>query len=215
MVPRKIPTNHYPSVFSEDSVRRYCPRDVLRRYIVFSMNSGLVCPHRNIVGKSPCFLVVEKGNALPPRKASVIARVGSDSHVLTVDLSTVDSPVRVLGFPVMTVEEMSDATWAPFSNTEFNRTIISRGLNLTDVICFPISSGWYGNKEETSRLIKIQCYLTRGTANFYMQPIEGLTLLYDLDTKQILEVSDTGRAILIPSPNNTDRLPFRQFSDPG
>ncbi|KAH0938961.1 hypothetical protein HID58_006422 [Brassica napus] len=50
----------------------------------------------------------------------------------------------------MTVEEMSDATWAPFSNTEFNRTIISRGLNLTDVICFPISSGWYGNKEETS-----------------------------------------------------------------
>ncbi|KAF2562551.1 hypothetical protein F2Q70_00017079 [Brassica cretica] len=148
-------------------------------------------------------------NALPPRKASVIARVVSDSHVLTVDLSTghvdiVDSPVRVLGFPVMTVEEMSDATWAPFSNTEFNRTIISRGLNLTDVICFPISSGWYGNKEETSRLIKIQCYLTQGTANFYMQPIEGLTLLYDLDTKQILEVSDTGRAIPIPSPNNTD-----------
>ncbi|WZZ34761.1 hypothetical protein YC2023_018162 [Brassica napus] len=46
----------------------------------------------------------EKGNALPPRKASVIARVVSDSHVLTVDLSTghvdiVDSPVRVLGFP--------------------------------------------------------------------------------------------------------------------
>ncbi|KAF3535294.1 hypothetical protein F2Q69_00021975 [Brassica cretica] len=151
----------------------------------------------------------EKGNALPPRKASVIARVVSDSHVLTVDLSTghvdiVDSPVRVLGFPVMTVEEMSDATWAPFSNTEFNRTIISPGLNLTDVICFPISSGWYGNKEETSRLIKIQCYLTQGTANFYMQPIEGLTLLYDLDTKQILEVSDTGRAIPIPSPNNTD-----------
>ncbi|CAN7000825.1 unnamed protein product [Brassica oleracea var. botrytis] len=151
----------------------------------------------------------EKGNALPPRKASVIARVFSDSHVLTVDLSTghvdiVDSPVRVLGFPVMTVEEMSDATWAPFSNTKFNRTIISPGLNLTDVICFPISSGWYGNKEETSRLIKIQCYLTQGTANFYMQPIEGLTLLYDLDTKQILEVSDTGRAIPIPSPNNTD-----------
>ncbi|KAL0826583.1 hypothetical protein Bca101_050260 [Brassica carinata] len=146
----------------------------------------------------------EKGNALPPRKASVIARVFSDSHVLTVDLSTghvdiVDSPVRVLGFPVMTVEEMSDATWAPFSNTKFNRTIISPGLNLTDVICFPISSGWYGNKEETSRLIKIQCYLTQGTANFYMQPIEGLTLLYDLDTKQILEVSDTGRAIPIPT----------------
>ncbi|KAF8105853.1 hypothetical protein N665_0153s0014 [Sinapis alba] len=151
----------------------------------------------------------EKGNPLPPRKASVIARVGSDSHVLTVDLSTghvdlVDSPVRVSGFPVMTVEEMSDATWAPFSNAEFNLTIVSRGLNLTDVICFPISSGWYGNKEETSRLIKIQCYLTQGTANFYMRPIEGLTLLYNLDTKQILEVSDTGRAIPIPGTNNTD-----------
>ncbi|CDY16273.1 BnaC01g23080D [Brassica napus] len=29
-----------------------CPRNVLRRYIVFPMNSGLVCPHRNIVGSS-------------------------------------------------------------------------------------------------------------------------------------------------------------------
>ena len=51
-VPRKIPTNHSPSVFSEDSVRRYSPRNVLLRYIVFPMNSGLVCPHRNIVGSS-------------------------------------------------------------------------------------------------------------------------------------------------------------------
>ncbi|KAF2612835.1 hypothetical protein F2Q70_00008666 [Brassica cretica] len=33
-------------------LRRNCPRNVLRRYIVFPMNSGLVCPHRNIVGSS-------------------------------------------------------------------------------------------------------------------------------------------------------------------
>ena len=52
IVRRYLPTNHSPSVFSEDYVRRNSPRNVLRRYIVFPMNSGLVCPHRNIVGSS-------------------------------------------------------------------------------------------------------------------------------------------------------------------
>ncbi|AEE83111.1 Copper amine oxidase family protein [Arabidopsis thaliana] len=151
----------------------------------------------------------EKGNPLPPRKASVIARVGADTHVLTVDISTgrVDSensPVRVSGYPMMTIEEMNDITVVPFSNADFNRTIISRGVNLTDVICFPISCGWFGNKEENARVIKSQCFMTQGTPNFYMRPIEGLTILIDLDTKQVIEITDTGRAIPIPGSTNTD-----------
>lgn len=151
----------------------------------------------------------EKGDQLPPRKASVIARVGGNSHLLIVDLSTsrvdqADSPVPESGYPIVTSEEMDSAASAPFSNADFNRTINSRGVNLTDVICFPISCGWFGNKEENARVIKSQCFMTQGTPNFYMRPIEGLTILIDLDTKQVIEITDTGRAIPIPGSTNTD-----------
>ncbi|CAN6846295.1 unnamed protein product [Brassica oleracea] len=133
----------------------------------------------------------EKGNTLPPRKASVIARVVSDSHVLTVDLSTghvdiVDSPVRVLDFPVMTVEEMSDATWAPFSNTEFNRTIISRGYRETNhVRCFGVSERWSctGAKVAWKDICKLKCEGGLGIrALKEVNKVAGLKLIWRLLT---------------------------------
>uniref|UniRef100_A0A1J3E9A0 Amine oxidase n=1 Tax=Noccaea caerulescens TaxID=107243 RepID=A0A1J3E9A0_NOCCA len=151
-----------------------------------------------------------KGNPLPPRKASAIVRVGLDTHVLIVDLSSgrveiEGNPVRVSGYPMMTIEDMNAATLAPFSNADFNRTIISRGVDLKDVKCFPLSCGWYGKKvEENTRVIKSQCYSSQDTVNFYMRPIEGLTILIDLDTKQVIEIVDTGRTIPIPGSTNTD-----------
>lgn len=92
----------------------------------------------------------------------------------------------------MTIEDMMSATWAPMSDKAFNQTITSRGVRMSDVSCLPISLGWFGQKEEGRRLIKIQCYSAEGTANFYMRPIEGLTVLLDLDTKEVIEISDKG-----------------------
>ncbi|XP_019058261.1 PREDICTED: primary amine oxidase-like isoform X1 [Tarenaya hassleriana] len=160
-------------------------------------------PDKNLVKKW------EKGDPLPPRKASVIARVGVDYHVLIVDLSSgrveeVEGPGRGSGFPTMTLEEMNDATWAPFSSADFNRTIVSRGVDLSDVACLPLSSGWFGKSEENRRVMKVQCYSSQGTANFYMRPIEGLTVLLDLDTMEVIEISDTGRVIPVPGSTNTD-----------
>ncbi|KAF3486813.1 hypothetical protein F2Q69_00055803 [Brassica cretica] len=51
-VRRYIPTPRIRRNIPRNPLRRNCPRNVLRRYIVFPMNSGLVCPHRNIVGSS-------------------------------------------------------------------------------------------------------------------------------------------------------------------
>jgi len=64
--------------------------------------------------------------------------------------------------------------------------------------------GWYGKKEESRRLIKVQCFSKEGTVNFYMRPIEGLTVVVDLDTHQVVEISDHGRNIPIPKAANTD-----------
>ncbi|KAF3530525.1 hypothetical protein DY000_02041395 [Brassica cretica] len=45
-----IPTNEVRRNAPRNTLRRKCPSNVLRRYVVFPMNSGLVYPHRNIVG---------------------------------------------------------------------------------------------------------------------------------------------------------------------
>lgn len=135
-------------------------------------------------------------------------RVKSDSHVLTVNLDTGDINRHELGpasgYPTMTIEDMVAATYAPLSSSEFNRTIIARGIDLSDLACLPLSTGWYGQEEENRRLIKVQCYTMQGTANFYMRPIEGLTVLVDLDSKRVVEISDEGKDIPIPKATGTD-----------
>ncbi|XP_038679915.1 primary amine oxidase-like [Tripterygium wilfordii] len=158
--------------------------------------------------EKPFVLKWKKGDPLLPRKAAVIARVDGNSYVLAVDLGTSEVIVQetgsVSGYPTMTIEDMTSATGAPLSNADFNRTITDRGVDLSDLACLPISLGWFGKKEENRRLIKVQCYSMKDTANFYMRPIEGLTVLLDMDTKEVVEISDKGRNIPIPKAAKTD-----------
>ncbi|XP_068669644.1 amine oxidase [copper-containing] gamma 2-like [Aristolochia californica] len=150
----------------------------------------------------------KKGDPLPPRQASIIALLNGQSHILTVDLGsrqvTRHDVSTASGYPTMSIEDMTTSTWAPLLDAAFNRSILSRGVALSDLACLPISLGWYGKKEEDRRLIKVQCYSMQGTVNFYMRPIEGLTVLLDMDTREVVEISDRNREIPIPAATNTD-----------
>ncbi|ERN19283.1 hypothetical protein AMTR_s00069p00020400 [Amborella trichopoda] len=148
-------------------------------------------------------------NPLPTRKASVVTLVGGRSHQLSIDLSSghvvQDKVSTTSGYPPMTIEDMTAATAIPLADAEFNRTIRSRGVELADLACLPLTGGWYGGPEEDGRrLVKVQCYSMEGTANFYMRPIEGLTVLVDLDTKKVVKISDVGRGIPVPKAGGTD-----------
>ncbi|XP_015886446.3 amine oxidase [copper-containing] gamma 2 [Ziziphus jujuba] len=184
-------------------------RTILSSHALFK-NSATYALHSVELEEPDKALVLKwkRGDKLLPRKASVIARVNGVSHVLTVDLTTSELTVVQTGYdsgyPMMTIEDMTSAIWAPLASYEFNRTIIQRGVDLADLACLPISTGWYGKMEENRRLIKVQCYSMKETANFYMRPIEGLTVLVDLDTKQVVEISDKGKNIPIPKAANTD-----------
>ncbi|KAL3647276.1 hypothetical protein CASFOL_008244 [Castilleja foliolosa] len=182
---------------------------IIRNYDLFRNNKPYAL--HSVVLEEPDKKVVlrwGRGDPLPPRKAAVIARAGGASHVLTVDLGsgevTRHDTGHLSGYPTMTVEEMTSVTWAPLADADFNRTVMERGVDLGDLACLPISSGWFGKSEEKRRLIKVQCYSIKDTANFYMRPIEGLTVLVDLDTKQVVEITDKGKHIPIPNAANTD-----------
>ncbi|KAF8379293.1 hypothetical protein HHK36_028726 [Tetracentron sinense] len=159
-------------------------------------------PHKSLV------LNWKKSDTLPSRKASVIALLNAQSHVLLVDLGLNQVTSHVMnsasGYPMLAFDDISAAIQVPLSNMEFNKTVTARGVKLSDLTCIGLSPGWYGKREEGRRLIKIQCFSNKDTANFYMRPIEGLTVTVDVDTKEILHVSDTGRNIPIPTATNTE-----------
>lgn len=160
----------------------------------------------------------KKGDPPLPRKASVVALVKGVSHVLILDLETDQVTSHetgsVSGYPTMTIKDMVGILQVPLKSPEFNRSITKRGVNLADLVCLPISSGWYGTPlEENRRLIKVQCYSKQGTVNFYMKPIEGLTALVDIDRKEVLAISDDGQNIPVANGINTDyRYSFQKLN---
>uniref|UniRef100_A0A7N0U1Y7 Amine oxidase n=1 Tax=Kalanchoe fedtschenkoi TaxID=63787 RepID=A0A7N0U1Y7_KALFE len=149
---------------------------------------------------------------LPPRKADVIARLDGEAILLTVDIKTGEVKADetrskpLTGYPMMTIEDMVGSSSVPLTDADFNKTILQRGVELADVACLPVSSGWFGKhpEEKRRRLIKVQCYTKKDTANFYMRPIEGLTVLVDMDERKVVEISDKGKHIPIPKPVNTE-----------
>ncbi|KQJ81956.1 primary amine oxidase [Brachypodium distachyon] len=145
---------------------------------------------------------------LPARRVVAVVRFHGESHVLSIDLGPNGAiealPVPASGYPTMTMDEQVALCAAPFADPAFNASIARRGVRITDVACLPISSGWYGPDEEGRRVIKVQCFSMEGTANFYMRPIEGLTLVLDMDTREVVHISDRGAGIPVPDAKNTD-----------
>ncbi|XP_075505771.1 amine oxidase [copper-containing] gamma 2-like [Primulina tabacum] len=149
-----------------------------------------------------------KGEELPPRKASVIARAAGKSYILTVDIESGEvveqDTSRISGYPLVTLEDMEATIRAPLASAHFNRTIVERGVNPNDVACLPFSPGWFGKAEDGRRLVKLECFTIKDTINFYMRPIEGVVVITDLDTKEIVEIVDKGKHIPIPKGTGSD-----------
>ncbi|KAM0935062.1 putative primary-amine oxidase [Dioscorea sansibarensis] len=185
-------------------------RSILLSYHPFSSSPSSLIIHSLVLQEpdKPVVLSWRPGFPLPPRRVSAITRFLKSSYSLTIDLSTKNVTSNPLpassGYPTMTIEDMNSACWAPLSDPKFNATVLARGVRLSDLACLPISSGWFGPQEEHRRLIKVQCYSAEGTANFYMRPIEGLTVLLDLDTKQVVHISDVAPDIPIPKSSGTE-----------
>ncbi|RWW21394.1 hypothetical protein GW17_00014447 [Ensete ventricosum] len=148
------------------------------------------------------------GDTLPPRRALVVAYSANHTHVLPVDIASrrvLRHVVRArpAGYPSLTPEDMERATKAAAAHPDVINAILYRGLNPSSgVICGPLASGWYGPEEENRRVIKVQCYAK--SPNFYMSPVEGLTVTVDVDTDGVIRVSDQGLGIPVPRNRDTD-----------
>ncbi|KAL9325106.1 hypothetical protein ACSQ67_005751 [Phaseolus vulgaris] len=106
------------------------------------------------------------------------------------------------GFPTLTVEEQSEALQLPFKHGPFVESIEKRGVNLSEVVCSGFSVGWYG-ETQSKRVLRIECFLKEGTVNIYVRPINGITIVADLEQMKIVEYHDHF-VVPVPKVENTE-----------
>lgn len=147
-----------------------------------------------------------------PRRANVVVRAGGETHELIVDLARgliTSSHVYVgHGYPPFTYNELFRASKLPLKYRKFKDSVSRRGLNMSEVSCVPFTIGWFGELV-TKRALRISCLYRGGTPNVFARPIEGVSMVVDVDSMQIVQYMDRYRAPL-PKAKGTDYRPSSQ-----
>ncbi|GLJ45536.1 hypothetical protein SUGI_0958580 [Cryptomeria japonica] len=162
-------------------------------------------------------------SSLPPRKATVIARIPGETHQILVDFTSkevvYDEVYQGFGYPIFTSEEQDKASQLPMEYPPFIESIRTRGLDMKSVVCSTFSVGWFGEKKQGKRVINVLCFYTNGTVNIHARPIEGVTVVVDLDQMKITGYIDR---IKVPMPKaqgtdyreSTQKPPFGPTTNP-
>ncbi|KAG2401440.1 hypothetical protein LR48_Vigan02g226700 [Vigna angularis] len=153
-----------------------------------------------------------KAAKVPPRRALVIARFKKQTLEISVDLSKgsiVSTKVYSgQGFPMITFDEQDAVVELPFKYKPFVESVQKRDLNISDVVCSTASVGWYG-EIKSKRTLKLQCFYTKGSSNLFARPLEGITVVADLDERKIVEYFDNFN-IPVPKAEDTEYVATKQ-----
>ena len=145
----------------------------------------------------------QPGDAIS-RRAFLIVKKGADTFEAVVDISgaTVASWQQVEGVEpgILLSEEWTNAQRIVRADADWRAAIQRRGIeDVGGVVCVPHTAGYFGVTEERGRrLVKVGCYDSRGIRNFWSRPIEGLTVVVDHNSHEVVRVIDTG-VVPIPS----------------
>ncbi|XP_010923394.3 primary amine oxidase 1 [Elaeis guineensis] len=148
------------------------------------------------------------------RRAFVIARADGQTHELYIDISnnnsiTSDKIYDGFGYPRVNVEEQAAASALPFNHTPFVESVRKRGLELKEVVCLASTVGWFGEGRQGRRLVNLLCFVTGDTVNLYTRPLEGVTILVDLDAMEIVAYKDR-KVVPVPKAAGTDYRASKQ-----
>lgn len=165
------------------------------------------------------------GRPIPVRRAEVVMTIDKKTRRLVVDLSGTgklleNKLIPGPGYPALS--DNVDATGEiPFTYQPFLDSLAAREIPVKDVLCIPNSAGWFNITSEEGRiLVYLYCFDPRGTANIYMRPIDGLTIVIDVAEMKIIRYLDAYTSP-VPKSEGTDyrfsklKGPFLSLPKPG
>ncbi|CAL9217003.1 unnamed protein product [Arabidopsis halleri] len=157
----------------------------------------------------------------PPRQAFVIARDKGKTRGIVVDFSSraiVSDKIQVgNGYPMLTIDEQHATSELVLKFKPFRDSIRRRGLNVSEVVVTTATMGWFG-EPKPERLIKKLFYLNGLVNTYLLRPIEGMTMIVNLDQMKVTEFKDRFTSPL-PKANGTEfrisklKTPFGPLSD--
>ena len=166
------------------------------------------------------------GEPIPTRRAEVIMTFNTKPHKIVVDLQGSGSILenKVIpgtGYPPLSADAENQTVYIPATYQPFRDSMAARGINVNDTLCLPSSPGWFNVAAEENRiLVYLSCWDTKGTANIYMRPIEGVTLVVDVTELKVIKYLDVLKRP-VPKSEGTDyryskqKGPFLSLPNPG
>ena len=144
-----------------------------------------------------------------PRTAVIYAKDGEKTFVGRVDVTNrkVVSWTEIEGVQLtMYGEEAAASLPVVMADPRWQAAMAKRGITDYEKIrCVQLSTGNFGARIEAERrLTKIICFDGRNTENYWARPIEGVTVVYDMNQGSIIDVIDSG---VVPVPGRSDFSP--------
>ncbi|HVR30704.1 MAG TPA: tyramine oxidase [Thermoanaerobaculia bacterium] len=153
------------------------------------------------------------------RAAALTVRDRGATYEAVVDLTA----RRVVSFdqvpgaqPMIVLPELLAAQEIALADPRMQEGLRQRGvIDLTQLFCAPRTAGNFGRLEERERrIVKVDCFDIRGvTTNVFATPIEGLFATVDLDSRQVVEVTDLGVVPIPPGEHDFDPATLGRLRD--
>ncbi|MEE2778624.1 MAG: tyramine oxidase [Acidobacteriota bacterium] len=144
------------------------------------------------------------------RRARVVMRRDRSTIQAIVDLGapSLVSSGEVAGVqPAIATPELFAGMAAAIGDPRMQEGLAKRGItDLEQLFCAPRTVGNFGQAAEmTRRLSKLDCFDIRGIlTDVFAKPIEGLFATVDLDTGEVIEVTDLGVVPIPPGDSELD-----------
>ena len=152
------------------------------------------------------------------RAAFVVLRNKGDSLEAVVDLNKEKlysiTPIEN-AHTMWIAQDFGAGVKAAMGHPDFIRSMKKRGIeDFTFLNCITIPPGYFGTeKEQDKRLGHLRCNMPIGVRNTWPRQIEGLTVVVDMDSGEVLEVIDDGASKLHDTTADFDLDSFETLRD--
>jgi primary-amine oxidase len=143
------------------------------------------------------------------RQALVVVRQKGKTFEAIVDIGAkkvVRWTERPGALPNVTLDDFANANSAVHDDPAWRAAISRRGItDLNEVSCSGASPGYYPTPEfQNHRLLRLSCYDRHGTYEPDARLIDGVVIVWDIDSQKIVRLIDTGVVPVATTPADYD-----------